>query len=154
MSLSILPDMVFPVTKDQFDPLFRGVMKLNTIDAGVTERQQRGLTLFLHIYDLWVKSGGKIDYLSKDGQNRLIQDAMTFCGPGNPVVTRHGDLSAAHLAIDFSDTQQRLKTAGWRLLSDNVDDLLKASVSLCEYPVETEKRVGLLMDFLGKRRAT
>lgn len=153
MSLSILPDIIFPVTKDQFDPLFRGVVQLNTIDASVTEQQQRGLTLFLHTYDLWVKSGGKIDYVSKGGQDRLVQDAMTFCGPGNPVATRHGDLAAAHLAIDFSDAQQRLKQAGWKSLPVSVNDLLKASVQLCGYPPETEKRIGLLMDYLGKRPA-
>ncbi len=151
--LAILPDMKFPVTKDQFDPLFRGVMSLNTIDASLTEKQQRGLGLFLHIYDLWVKSNGAINYLTSGGQDRLVQDAMTFCGPGNPVATRHGDLAAAHLALDFSDTQVRLRDAGWRMLSHDVNDLLKASVMLCEYPTETEKRIGLLCDYLGKKSA-
>lgn len=143
--------MVFPVTANQFDPLFRNVVQLNKLDNGITEKQQRGLTLFFHIYDLWVKSNGGIDYRGDKGQMRLVQDAMAFCGTGNPVATRHGDLSAAHLGIDYSDTQVRLMKADLPMLPNTVSELLKMCVALCEYPEETEKRVGLLMDYLGKK---
>jgi len=150
--LHILPDMVFPVTQAQCDPLMKSVAQLNLIDGCLSEKQQRGLGLYLHIYDLWVKSGGKIDYRGAEGQNRLIQDAMTFCGTGNPVATRHGDLAAAHLGIDHSDTQLRLIQYGFPQLPADVNTLLKLSVELCEYPPEMEKRVGLFLDYASKRR--
>lgn len=149
--LKPLPDIRLPVTQRQVDPLMEGVVQLNILDAGLTENSQRGLALYLHTFDLWVKSGGTIDYRGDAGHQRLMDDAMRFVGPGNPVATRHGDLQAAHLMIDWHDAQMRLKSASEPLLSANVNELLAASVKLAQYPIETEKRVSLLMDYLGKR---
>ncbi len=149
--LTILPDLQFPISKHQFDPLMSNLVQVNILDGALNEKIQRGLGLFLHTHDLWCKSGGRIDYRGPAGHQRLMQDAMTFCGPGNPVATRHGDLAAAHLAIDFSDTQIRLKAAGLPLLSSDVSDLIGLCRDLCEYSLEQEKRVGLLMDMLGKK---
>jgi hypothetical protein len=149
--LTLLPDLKFPITKAQFDPLMSNLVKLNIIDGALNEKIQRGLGLFLHTHDLWCKSGGRIDYRGPAGHARLMQDAMTFCGPGNPVATRHGDLAAAHLSIDMSDTQCRLKDAGLPLLSWDVNDLINQCRDLSEYSPEQEKRVGLLMDMLGKK---
>lgn len=143
--------MTFPVTKSQFNPLMDGVVMLNLCDGCLTEPQQRALGLHLHVFDLWVKSNGVIDYRGDDGHRRLIQDAMTFCGSGNPVATRHGDLAAAHLSIDWSDTQIRCAQAGLPLLSTNVSVLLDGCRDLCGLSLMDEKRVGLLMDYLGKK---
>lgn len=149
--LKLIPDIVLPVTQRQFDPLADVLYQVNILDAGLNEKIQRGLGLYFHTWDLWCKSNGKIDYRGPAGHSRLVQDAMTFCGTGNPVATRHGDLSAAHLAIDFSDTQVRLKAHGLPLLSWDVNELINACRDLSEYSPEQEKRVGLLMDMLGKK---
>ena len=149
--LTLLPDLKFPITKGQFDPLMNNLVQVNLLDAGVTEKQQRGLGLYFHTFDLWCKSGGKIDYRGPAGHARLMQDAMTFCGPGNPVAIRHGDLAAAHLSLDFSDTQIRLKASNQPLLSWDVNNLLNACRDLCEYSPQEEKQVGLVMDMLGKK---
>jgi hypothetical protein len=149
--LKILPDLVYPITQQQCNPLLESVVKLNLLDAGVTPIQQKGLALFFHIYDIFVKSSGKIDYRGKQGHARLVQDAMTFVGPGNPIGTRHGDLPAAHLALDFSDVQVRLRDAGMPLLPASVNDLLVMCADLCSYPQVTENRVGVLMDYIGKK---
>ena len=151
MALKILPDLVFPITLAQANPLMDCVHQLNILDAGLNEKWQRGMGLYLHVYDLWVKSKGKIDYRGIDGHRRLVDDAMTFCGHGNHVATRHGDLAAAHLSIDFSDTQIRLRDMNWPLLSPNVSDLLRDSMQFSEHAPEIEKRVGLYMDYLGKK---
>lgn len=150
--LRLLPDMVYPVTQKQVDPLMDNVVQLNILDAGVTVNQQKALTLFFHIYDLFVKSNGQINYQGKEGHGRLVQDAMNFVGPGNPVATRHGDLAAAHLAIDFHDTQTRLKQAGLPALPYDKNNLIALCADLANFPTQTESRIGLLMDYLGKRK--
>lgn len=152
MPLRLLPDIVYPITQNQVDPLMDNVAQLNTLDAGVTINQQKALTLYFHIFDLYVKSHGRIDYRGKDGQARLMQDAMTFVGTGNPVATRHGDLPAAHLSIDYHDTQTRLAQAGLPILSAVVNDLIAQCADLAAFPPQIENRVGLLMDYLGKRK--
>lgn len=150
MSLKLLPDLQFPVTLQQANVLMENVVQLNIIDGALSERTQRALGLYLHTFDLWVKSGGKVDYRGKDGHRRLIEDAMRFVGTGNPVATRHGDLAAAHLAIDWSDTQVRLAPLG-QALSANVSELIGACPDLAEFSPEMEKRTGLLMDYWGKK---
>jgi hypothetical protein len=149
--LKILPAMQFPVTGKQFDPLMDSAVQLNILDGGLNEPQQRALGLYLHVFDLWVKSKGKIDYRGDEGHKRLVQDAMTFCGTGNPVATRHGDIAAAHLSIDFSDTQIRCTQSGLPLLPTNVSSLLDGCRDLYGLSLTDEKRVGLLMDSIGKR---
>jgi len=149
--LKLLPNGLFPITVQQFNPLMDNLVQLNILDAGLSDKAQRGIGLYLHTYDLWVKSGGAIDYRGHKGQERLLEDTMTFCGHGNPVPTRHGDLAAAHLAIDWHDTQVRCMSTGLPLLSTQTADLLNEARNLCEYSPEMEKRVGLLMDYLGKK---
>lgn len=150
--LQLLPDITFPVSHRHADRLNDDIAQLNILDAGVTEGKQRGLSLYFHTFDLWCKSGGKIDYRGEAGHARLVEDAMRFVGSGNSVSTKHGDLAAAHLALDWHDCQMRLKAAGQPLLSFDVNQLLVECAKLCEYPIELEKRTGLLMDFLGKRK--
>ncbi len=146
-----LPNFRLPITLDQFNPLMDNLVQLNILDAGLNDKAQRGISLYLHTYDLWVKSRGVIDYRGPKGHQRLVEDAMTFCGHGNPVATRHGDLAAAHLAIDWHDTQNRCLMTGLPLLSTDNSALLNEARELSEYSPEMEKRVGLLMDWLGKR---
>src|SRR5208282_4299297 len=108
MSLTLLPDLSLPITRKSIDPLYNDLVQLNYLDAGLPENTQRALGLMFHCWDLWVKTKGKIDYRGDAGHERLKQDSETFlCG--SPVATRNGDLSAAHLAIDYHDTQVRLK---------------------------------------------
>lgn len=148
--LRMLPDLVAPITNRQIDALMDNVMKLNSVDAGIHERFQRALTINFHIYDLFVKSGGKWDYRGADGLNRLTQDATSFIG-GSTIASKHGDLPAAHLSIDYSDTQSRLAEHGFGLLPSNVADLLVMCRSLADLPPQTEQRIALLLDYLSKR---
>lgn len=149
--LKTLPDFRLPISQSQFNPLMDSVVQLNIIDAGLSDRSQRALGIYFHTFDLWVKTGGRLDYRGRDGHARLVQDAMNFCGTGNPVATRHGDLAAAHLAIDFHDTQVRLAQNKLPLLSSDVSYLISQCPDLAEFSAEMEKRVGLLMDFCGKK---
>ena len=149
--LKILPKLVFPVTKAQFNPLMDSIVNLNLIDGTLTDPQQRAIGIYLHIFDLYVKSNGAIDYRDIAGHERLKQDAETFCGSGNPTVTRHGDLTAAHLAIDFSDTSVRCQQAGLPPPPNTPSGLINACIDLCFLTAQDEKRIGLLLDYLGKK---
>lgn len=149
--LRLLPDIRFPVDHRQANALMENVVQLNILDGALNERVQRALGLYFHTFDLWVKSRGRIDYRGKDGHRRLLEDALSFVGHGNNVATRHGDLAAAHLSIDFHDCQSRLAEARQPLLSARVSDLTNECTNFVELPPELEKRVGLLMDYLGKR---
>lgn len=148
--LRVLPKLIFPVTPGQVAPLMDGVVQLNLMDGTLTEPQQRALGIYLHIFDLYVKSQGKIDYRGVAGHERLKQDAMTYSG-GSPIVTRHGDLAAAHLAIDWSETAVRCRQYGLPPPPNTTSDMLTECIDLCGLSVEMEKRVGLLMDILGMK---
>lgn len=150
MALRLLPDPVFPITPAQINPLMDNLVQLNTLDAGVNERQQFALGINFHIFDLLAKSKGAIDYRGPDGHRRMIGDAFAYSG-GSPVVTRHGDLTAAHLAVDFNDTQMRLKEAGLELLPADVNTLLAMSADIAVFPPQTERRILLLLDYLSKK---
>lgn len=150
--LKTLPVLSFPITASSVDPLFDSIVKLNTIDAGVPEPVQRALSLYLHCIDLFVKSKGKYDYRGVGGHSRLKQDAFRFCP--SSIVTRHGDLSAAHLAIDWSDTAIRCMQSGLPLPSNDVNELLLSSKDLAGMPPEDYKRVGVLLDWLSKKQIT
>lgn len=152
MGLKILPVLVFPITAASINPLFEGVVKLNTIDAGIPEPTQRALSLYLHCIDLFVKSKGKYDYRNPTGHARLKQDAFSFC-PAS-IVTRHGDLSAAHLSIDWSDTAIRCIQSSLPQPSSDVNELLLASRDLVGMPPEDYKRIGVLLDYLSKKQLT
>lgn len=150
MALRMLPDLVFPLGPASINALMDNVQQLNIVDAGIPERVQRALTLHFHIFDLYVKSHGRIDYRGEEGRGRMVQDAFSFIG-GSTIATKHGDLPAAHLSIDYHDTQSRLAAAGLPALSADVNDLIGASRKLADYPPQTEQRVALLLDYLSKR---
>lgn len=147
--LSILPDIQFPITSQSINPLFNSIVQLNKLDAAIQEPWQRAIGIYLHVFDLYVKSGGRIDYRGVDGHERLKDDAARFVP--SAIVTRHGDLPAAHLAIDFSDTCLRCDAVGLPRPSADVHQLLADSKDLMHLSLEMEKRVGLLLDMLGKR---
>ncbi len=150
MSLRLLPDLTFPITQAQINPLMDNVQQLNTLDAGIPDRTQRALTLFFHVHDLFVKSHGKIDYRSEDGRVRMVQDAVTFVG-GSTIASKQGDLPAAHLSIDYHDTVSRLAAAGLPPIPSDVNALIYLSRKMADYPPQTEQRVALLLDILSKR---
>lgn len=124
---------------------------MNILEAGIHERFQKALGIFFHVIDTYCKTNGAVDYRGPEGHKRLVQDAMTFCG-GSSVATKHGDLAAAHLGIDFSDTQIRLKEKGLPPIPDNVSDLLKMCSDFANFPPQMENRIGLFLDYIGKRR--
>ena len=147
--LRLIPDIAFPTTSPQINPLMDNVVQLNLLEAGLSERQQRALSLLFHIHDLWVKSRGKIDYRQPGGHARLMQDAATLI-PAS-LVTKTGDLPAAHLALDYSDAQVRLRTARLPLLASDVHQLLFDCRDFCEVPPQTQKGLGLVLDLLSKK---
>ncbi len=150
MSLRLLPDLTWPITPASINALMDNVQKLNTLDAGVHERYQRALTIQFHVYDLLVKSHGRIDYTGDEGRKRMVQDAFAFIG-GSTIATKQGDLAAAHLSIDYSDTQCRLFEHGLTMLSPDVNELISLSRDLADFPAQTEQRIALLLDYLSKR---
>ena len=151
MPLRMLPDMVFPVTPQQVNALMDNLVQLNLVEGGINERQQFALGINFHVYDLLVKTQGRIDYTGREGHRRMMQDATIFCGSGNPVATRHGDLAAAHLSVDYNDTQARLKGAGLPALPSQVSDLLGMCADLAVFPPREERRILLLLDYLSKK---
>lgn len=150
MPLRLLPDLLFPIRPGSINALMDNVQMLNIVDAGLNDRLQRALTLNFHIFDLYVKSGGGIDYRGEEGQQRMVQDAASFIG-GSTIASKHGDLAAAHLSIDYHDSQSRLKQADLPLLPSDVNQLIHMSRKLAEMPPQTEQRVALLLDYLSKR---
>jgi hypothetical protein len=150
--LRTLPNLTFPVTRKTIAPLLDGVMNLNFLDAGLTENDQRALSIMLHTHDIWVKTNGRVDWRGRAGHERLKQDTETFiCG--YPITTRNGDLAASHLMIDFHDTQIRILGTGGTPLPNTVNGLLDLCPDLCQLSPDDEKRIGLLMDYCGKKPA-
>jgi hypothetical protein len=148
----MLPDIVFPITGKSINALMDNLVQLNLVEGGINERQQFALGINFHVYDLLVKTAGKINYTGRDGHARMMQDAMSFAGC-NPAITRHGDLAAAHLSVDFHDTQKRLSEAGLPLLPITVNDLLGMCADLAVFAPRDERRVLLLLDYLSKKQA-
>jgi hypothetical protein len=148
----MLPDLTFPIKGIAINPLMDNLVQLNLVEGGINERQQFALGINFHVYDLFVKSGQKIDYRGRDGHQRMIQDAFNFAGC-NPAITRHGDLAAAHLAVDYHDCQKRLADAGQPALPNQVSDLLGMCADLAVFPPRDEKRILLLLDYLSKKPA-
>jgi len=149
--LTLLPELKFPITSRQTDAMMNNLCQLNVLDAGVPDRAQKALDLLLHIYELKAKTAGAIDYTGQAGHALLLQHAMNFVGDGSPIVTRHGDLRAAHLAIDYSNTQIMLKDAGFSAIPSDVNLLLDMCRDLMNFPMRTEERMGLLLTYLKKK---
>lgn len=151
MSLSKLPNITFPVTPRQVNSLMENVVRFNIIDAALSERSQKALDIELHCQEIKADTAGAVDYTGQDGHRRLIQDAFSFVGEGVPIVTRHGDLKAAYLAIGYNDAQFKLRRAGMPLVSDDVNTLLNSVRDLMAYPPRTEDRIGLYLAYLRKK---
>ena len=147
--LKLLPDLTFPITAASVNPLMDCVVQLNSLDAGIQEAQQRALVIYLHCYDLYIKTQGRVDYREVAGHERLKQDAVKFVA--SQIVTRRGDLTAAHLALDWHDTAARCLKAGLPAPNADVHQLISDSRDLVGLDLQTEKRIGLLMDMLSKR---
>jgi len=147
--LKLIPDLKYPFTASSIDAYFSNLVQLNGLDAGVHEPTQRALSVYLHVYDIYVKTHTKINYLGVGGHNRLKQDAFRFCP--SSVVTRYGDLNAFHLAVDWHDTVRRCQQFGIPEPSANVNELIYASKDLTGMPPEDYKRIGALLDALSKK---
>lgn len=150
--LKILPPLRFPITSSTVNPLMDAIVQLNRLDAGIPEPTQNALSLYLHVFDLYVKSKGAIDYRGKSGHERMKQDALRFAA--SEIVTRHGDLSAAHLAIDWSDTAIRCVQNNMTLPASDVNQLISDSRDLVGLSIQMEKQIGLLFDYAGKKYLT
>lgn len=148
-TLNILPNITFPVTSRQCNGLMDGVQALNLAEAGVDPRTQKALDILLHVVELYADTNGQIDYMGQEGHKRLFQDAVSFVP--EQVVTKHGDLRAAHLAIDFNNAQAKLKKAGLPLLTGNRDDLINQCRDILTLPLRSEERMGLLLSYLAKK---
>jgi len=151
MPLSKLPQLTFPVRSQQVNPLMENVAKFNVIDHGIAERMQKALDLEFHANEIKADTGGAIDYTGRAGHARLAQDAMSFVGEGCPIVTRHGDLKAAYLAIAYNDAQAKLAAAGMPLLPDDVNTLLTLVQDILTMPARTEDRMALFLSYLRKK---
>lgn len=151
MPLTKLPQISFPVRPQQVNPLMENVAKFSVIDFGIAERMQKALDLEFHAQEIKADTGGAIDYTGRAGHAKLAQDAMTFVGDGCPIVTRHGDLKAAYLAIAWNDAQAKLAAAGMPLLSDDVNTLLTTVQDILTMPQRTEDRMALFLSYLRKK---
>lgn len=149
MSLSLLPALTWPITPKQIDGLMVNLMQLNTLEAGIPDRVQKALDIVFDVYELKAKSKGTIDYTGEAGENRLVQEAITFVP--EQIVTKHRDLDAAHLAIAFNNAQVQLSRAGMPLLPNDVPALLVLAKRLLARPVRTEQRIGLFLSYLQKK---
>ena len=129
----------------------QNTVQLNPLDAGIAERMQKAIDLELHAQEVKADTAGAINYTGVDGHRRLCQDAMNFVGEGCPIVTRHGDLKAAFLAIAFNDAQAKLAKAGMPLLTNNAQLLLASVQDLLNMPPRTEDRMALFLSYLRKK---
>lgn len=147
--LKILPAATFPITATSSATLMDGLVQTNKLDAGLSEQSQGGLILYLHVLDLFIKTNGAIDYRGDAGLERLKADAQRFAP--SQIVTRHGDLTAAHLAIDYSDTAIRTQQAGLPVPSGDVNKLVYDSREYAVMSNQLQKQIGLLLDWCGKK---
>ncbi len=147
--IKILPAATFPITAASINPLMTSLVMLNRLDAGLSEQSQGGLILYLHVMDLFIKSNGAIDYRGDAGLERLKGDAQRFAP--SQIVTRHGDLTAAHLAIDYSDTAIRTQQLGLPVPSGDVNKLVFDSREYAGMSTQLQKQIGLLLDWCGKK---
>lgn len=146
-----MPDVTFPVTPKQADTLMVNAQQMNLIDAALNDNMQRSLGIQFDIYDLLAKTMGKIDYRRREGHDRLYADAMAFVGHGNHIVTRHGDLKAAHLAIDYNDTQHKLQVANLPPLQSHVGELLRQIYDVTVLPAKEHDRIALYLRYMLKK---
>lgn len=151
MILSTLPPIHFPLTFQQVGALMDFVQKMNVVDAGVDPRTQKAADIEFHIYELLADTRGTRDYRGRDGHARLVQESMAFIP--EQLVTKHGDLRAAHLAINYNNAQAKLKRHGFAPMTDNRDTLVNECRDLLAFPLGTEERVSLYLNYLAKKTA-
>ena len=154
MNLTLLPNLVFPVTGGQIAALMDNLVQLNLMDAGLTSRDQAAIDVMLDCYEVFAKTNGAVNYTGLEGHKRLHEDAMKLINDGNPIMTRHGDRDAAHLAIGYHDAQICLQTAGMPLLPNNRNDLLALARDITQFPKRTEDRMGMFLRYLKKKKLT
>lgn len=147
--LNTLPPIHFPITSQQISALMDGVQQLNTIDAGLDHLQQKTLDNVLHVYELLADTHGKLDYRGEEGQRRLYQEAVTFVPEA--LITKHGDLRAAHLVINYNNAQAKLKKHGFPLLTTSKDELINMGRYLVALPLRTDERISLYLNYLAKK---
>lgn len=149
--LTTLPPITFPITSKQVGGLMDCVQQLNVVDAGLDPRRQHNLDILLHLHELYADTHGQLDYRSPDGHRRLVQDSITFVP--EQLVTKHGDLRAAHLAINFNNAQAKLKRRGYPMLSYDVNELINQCRDFEAFPLGTEQRISLMLNYLAKKTA-
>ena len=145
MPLVLLENLVFPLDATHTDELLHNTVQFNILGKGLTERQQRALGLHFDIHGLHAHSRGILDYRGRKGHERLKTDAMAVMGAGNPIFTRYGDLHAAHLAIDYHNTQIRLKKSGMPLMPMETEALLADCIDLVQLPEKLEERLDMYL---------
>lgn len=144
--LSLLTDLTLPIRANAIDSLMTNVVQLNQLDAGLNERQQKALDILFDIYEIKAKTAGATDFTND--HPALIQAATSFSR--DPLVTRHGDLRAAHLAIAFNNAQKALARANMPALTCDVNLLLAEVRDFVTFPPRTEDRMGLFLSYLRK----
>lgn len=149
--LSTLPPIYFPITSKQVGVLMDNVQQLNVVDAGVNPLEQKTLDNILHIYELMADTHGALNYTGEEGQRRLFQEAVTFVP--EQLVTKHGDLRAAHLAINYNNAQAKLKKHGFPPITGDVNLLTNMGRYLVSLPMRTDERISLYLSYLAKKTA-
>lgn len=145
--LKELPKLVYPITPSQVNTLMEGVVQLNLINGGLNVNQQRALGILFDAFEIYAKSMGRVNYTGPEGHKRLFQDAMALAGPGTCLATRHGDLAAAHLAIDWNNATKRLVEAGMSPLTGDVGKLLELCRDLVPIPRQTDDSLGIVLRY-------
>lgn len=151
MNFYLLPDLRYPVDHRQAEALWENMGKLNVLDAGHDERTQRAIGILLDAYEVAAKKGPSWDYVgSRGAHQRLIEDAVKFAGPGT-FVTRHGDLAACHLAIDWNNSVITCDRAKYPEPPNNVTGLVSESRFFSELPPQLEVKIDLYLRYLKKK---
>jgi len=153
MSLKLLPELIFPVTRAQSAPLIESVTQLNFVYAGIDERTQKALGILFKTIELFVDTKGDRNYLGTNGQKQLFQDSESLVGDGTGISTRIGDLRAAGLAIDFHNAKTK-----WDKIIDGIDNPLPCDVhklrelcsTLAQLPSRKLDEIGLMLSYLRK----
>jgi len=150
MPLSVLPDLVFPITRAQSGPLMSAVVQLNTIYAGIDERSQKAIGILLKAHELFMDSDGGRDYITQLGQGKLFQDSESLVGDGTGISTRIGDMRAAGLAIDFHNVLTKQRKRGYNFFSGEVKQLREMAIRFSQLPPRKLDEISLMLSYLRK----
>ncbi len=156
MPLKLLPELVFPVTRAQANPLIESMTQLNFVYAGIDERTQKALGILLKTIELLVDTKGVRDYMGAEGQRQLFQDSESLVGEGTGISTRIGDLRAAGLAIDFHNAATKWNASGMghkvfrEFMPTEVHRLRELCSTLAQLPPRKLDEIGLMLSYLRK----